>query len=68
MKVEPFAPQLLRDYVEFTTKHGPIPSGEYMARWYAATALIEAAEEQGSDPFQITVADLQAMLSREPVN
>ena len=63
MKVDPFAPQLLRDYVEFTTRHGYFPFGDYMARWYAATALIEAAEEAGEDPFEITPDDLSALFS-----
>lgn len=67
MKVDPFAPQLLRDYADFTSKHGPFPFGEYMARWYAAQALIEAAEEEGRDPFQITPAELSALFP-ESVN
>jgi hypothetical protein len=66
VKVDPFAPQLLIDYDLFCRKHGHTDFGDYMARWYAATALIEAAEAAGEDPFAITVEDLEAALPPTP--
>jgi hypothetical protein len=54
MKVDPFAPRLLIECDLFCRRHGPYPFGEYMACWYAVQALIEAAENEGRDPFDVT--------------
>ena len=68
MKVDPFAPQLIVDYDLFCRKHGIIPFGEYMARWYVVQALIESAEAEGLDPFLITVDDVDSVFPRDSVN
>ena len=62
MKVDRLAPQLLIDYDLFCRQHGFCPFEDYVAHWYAATALIEAAEEEGRDPFSVTPDDLRAVL------
>jgi hypothetical protein len=68
MKVDPYAPQLVIDYDLFCRKHGYMDFGDYMARWYAMTALIEAAEADGHDPFSITVEDLESVLPGATIN
>lgn len=68
MKIDPFAPQLLIDYGEFCRQHGHIDFGEFMAVWYAVTAVIEAAEEEGRDPFELTPEDVRALLPETTVN
>jgi hypothetical protein len=68
MKIDPFAPQLLIDYDLFCRKHGYYPFGDYMARWYAVQALIEAAEAEGLNPFLVTIEDINHVLLRKTVN
>lgn len=68
VKVDPFAPQLLREYVEFTTRNGPFPFGEYMAHWHMVQALIGAKEAEGEDPFSLTVEDVLAALPSQSAN
>lgn len=64
MTADPFAPEILRDYIEFTTRNGSFPFGEYVVRWYTVQALIEAAEESGEDLFVLTVEDVLAATPR----
>lgn len=61
MTVDPFAPALLIDYDLFCRMHGPIDFGTFMAQWYAITALIDAAERDGENPFGLTVDDVHAV-------
>lgn len=69
MKVDPFAPQLIIDYDLYCrAPHGPADFGTYMAHWYAVTALIEAAEAEGDDPFELTVDDVHAVCPTPLVN
>jgi hypothetical protein len=68
MKVDPFAPQLLIDYDLYCRRNGYIDFGTYMARWYAVTALIEAAEAEGESPFDLTVEDVERLCPSETVN
>jgi hypothetical protein len=68
VKVDPFAPALLRDYVEFTTRNGAFPFGDYMAHWYLVQALLEAKEAEGEDPFSLSVEDVLAVLPSESVH
>jgi len=58
MKFDPFDQQLLIDYDLFCRKNGAFPFQDYMVRWYEVTALIEEAQEEGRDPFSLTVAEL----------
>lgn len=53
MKVDPFAPQLLIDYTYFCDHFGPLPSGDFIAMWHAADALMEAAAGVGFEPHEV---------------
>ncbi len=68
MKVDPFAPRLLIDFDRFCRIHGRTDFGLFMARWYAVTALVKAAEDQGRDPFELTVDDVHALFPAPVVN
>jgi hypothetical protein len=63
MRIDPFAPALIIDYDLFCRAHGPTDFATFIARWYAVTALIEAAEAEGRDPFELTVDDVYASLT-----
>jgi hypothetical protein len=68
VKVDPLAPQVLIDYDLFCRRNGPYPFGVFVARWYAVTALIEAAEEEGQDPFDLDISDIEDTLPATIIN
>lgn len=63
MNIIGLVPQLLIDYDDFCRRSGPVDFGIYMERWYAVTALIEAAEKQGRSPFALTVSDVNNLVA-----
>lgn len=68
VKIDPFAPALLVDYDLCCRTHGYVDFGEYMAHWYTVSALVEATEAEGRDPFELTLNDVEVSRPGTPVN
>jgi len=56
VKVDPLAPQLLIDYGYFCRRFGYLAFGEFIALWHAAEVAMQAAIDEGFEPYE--VADL----------